>query len=120
MYLEDWTGGQARIFCAGSLRRQRGGEGAGVVGSTGGQADYQRNHFSPSRLRKNYVGARDRRAERDGPNEVGPNLSTSRLSLLASRVTLHGRWGTFSASCYLKSSFLCLDNAVHVRHCGQH
>jgi hypothetical protein len=101
MYLEDWRGVQARIFWPGSLRRQRGGEGAGGDGSTGGQADDQRNHFSPSRLRKNYVGARDRRAERDGPNEVGPNLSTSRLSR-ASRVTLHGRWGTFSASCYLK------------------
>jgi hypothetical protein len=101
MYLEDWIGVQARIFCAGSLRRHRRGEGTGGVGSSGGQADDQRNHFSPSGLRKNYVGARDRRAERDGPNEVGPNMSTSPLSR-ASRVTLHGRWGTFSASCSLK------------------
>ena len=72
MYLEDWTGGQARIFCAGSLRRQRGGEGAGGVGSIGGQADDQRNHFSPSRLRKNYVGPRDRRPSETGQTRWDP------------------------------------------------
>jgi hypothetical protein len=102
MYREDWTGVQARIFCAWKSQTAAGRGGCGRCWkSTGGQADDQRNHFSPSRLRKNYVGARDRRAERDGPNEVGTNLSTSRLSR-ASRVMLHGRWRTFSAPCYLK------------------
>jgi hypothetical protein len=94
MYLEDWTGVQARIFYAWKSQLAAGRGGCGRCGSPRGQADDQRNHISPSRLRKNYVGARDRRAERDGPNEVGPNLSTSRLSR-ASRVTLHGRWGDF-------------------------
>ena len=66
-----------------------------------GKRTFKETHFSPSRLLKNYVGARDRRAEREGPIEVGPNLSTSGLSR-TSCVTLHGRWRTFSASCYLK------------------
>jgi hypothetical protein len=42
MYSENWTGVQARIFCAGSLRRQRGGEGADGIGTAGGQANDQK------------------------------------------------------------------------------
>lgn len=144
-YLKDLEVVQAGIFCAWKSQKATGGEGAGGVGSTGGQADDQRTRFSASRLRENYLGTLELQwsarvgqeennlagslSETDGTGKTDegseflelrtPNFG-SRLSgeVCPSRACEAG--GLFQHPATVNFSVLCLDNRVDVRHCERH